>query len=104
MLNKLNITYPESDWQFFKQFLNVCLNFANYREIPYRFSRSMLAQNLVALINQGKATVLDLSGFSRQLQHDVRVLLGHDKDDILKEFHGLKIGTTGLDVGSEAKS
>ena len=86
----LNRTYPESDWQFFKQLLNVCFSFADYRELPYRFSRSMLAQNLAVLINQGKADVADLSGFSKQLQHDVRILLCDYS--VLKEFHGLNRG------------
>ena len=94
----LNRTYPESDWQFFKQILNIWFSFADYRELPYRFSRAMLPLNLAALIRQGKeskADVEDLKGFSKQLQHDVRVLLG-DKS-VLEQFHGLKRGARGTE-------
>ena len=91
----INRTYPESDWQTFKQVLNVWVWFdfsQDYREqLPFRFSRSMLAQNLAAMIGEGTIKSLeDLKAFSKQLQHDVRVLLGDET--ALEEFHGIKNG------------
>ena len=44
--------------------------------MSYRFSRSKLAFNIAALINQGKADVKDLEVFSKRLQLAVRALLG----------------------------
>ena len=85
----MNRTYPESDWQTFKQALNVWFDFANYRELPFRFSRSMLAPNLAGLIRDKKAAVEDLKVFSRQLQCDVRTLLGDES--VFEEFYGLTI-------------
>ena len=96
----INRTYPESDWQTFKQALNVWFDFNDYREqLPFRFSRSMLAPNLAGLIREGKkekAAVEDLksAGFSRQLQCDVKraFLLGNDKECVLQKFYGVKNG------------
>lgn len=84
-------TYPESDWQLFKQALNVWFDFADYRELPFRFSRSMVAQNLAAMIGEGTIKSLeDLKIFSKQLQYDVRCLIGDEA--VLEEFHGIKNG------------
>lgn len=86
--------YPESDWQLFKQCLNVWFDFADddyYRErLPFRFSRSKLALNMAALINQNKARMEDLKIFSKQLQWDVRALLCDVKG--IEEMSGLKYG------------
>lgn len=82
--------YPETDWQTFKQLLNIWFDFADYRELPFRFSRSKLAFNIAGLINEGKAQIEDLKAFSKDLQWDVRCLLGDEK--ILEEWYGIKIG------------
>ena len=88
--DNVNVYYPESDWQLFKQFLNVWYDFANYIELPFRFSRSKLAFNIAALINQGKADVKDLKAFSKKLQLHVTALIG----DIpaWEEVSGIKFG------------
>ena len=91
LFDSYNRTYPESDWNTFKQALNIWFDFADYRELPFRFSRSMLAQNLAAMIEEGTIkSIEDLKAFSKQLQHDVRCLIG-DKA-VLEEFHGIKNG------------
>ena len=98
----INRSYPESDWQTFKQALNVWFDFSsNYLEpLPFRFSRSMLAPNLAGLIRDKKATVEDFvedfKAFSRQLQCDVRTLLGGES--VFEEFYGL---TTEEDTDDE---
>ena len=82
--------YPESDWQTFKDLLNIWFDFADYREIPFRYSRSKLALNIAGLINEGKAQIEDLKAFSKDLQWDVRCLLGDES--ILEEWYGIKRG------------
>ena len=86
--------YPETDWQTFKQLLNIWFDFAEYREyrddLPFRFSRSKLALNIAGLINEGKVQIEDLKAFSKDLQWDVRCLLGDES--ILEEWYGIKRG------------
>ena len=86
--DNVNLYYPESDWQMFKQLLNIWFDFNDYRELPYRFSRSKLAFNIAGLIRQGKASVQDLKVFSKKLQLAVGALLGDFS--IMEEVTGLK--------------
>ena len=51
----------------------------------------MLCTNLAIMIRECKAAIEDLKAFSRQLQCDVRTLLGDDKEGVLGEFYGLMI-------------
>ena len=96
MMTILNRTYQESDWQTFKQVLQVLnvwvwFDFSqDYREqLPFRFSRSMLCPNLAAMIRDKTVKLEDLKAFSRQLQCDVRTLLGDES--VFEEFYGLTI-------------
>ncbi len=95
--------YPESDWQLFKQCLNVWFDFADddyYRErLPFRFSRSKLALNMAALIRDHKARIEDLKSFSRDLQWDVRALLCDVKG--IEEMSGLKYGGSYSEDGED---
>ena len=86
--NNVDVYYPESDWQLLKQLLNIWFDFADYRELPFRFSRSKLAFNIAGLINQGKADIQDLKVFSKKLQLAVGALLGDFS--IMEEVTGLK--------------
>ena len=83
--------YPESDWQTFKDLLNIWFDFAEYRDdLPFQCSRSKLALNIAGLIKEGKATIEDLVVFSKDLQWDVRCLLGDES--ILEEWYGISRG------------
>lgn len=83
--------YPETDWQTFKQLLNIWFDFAEYRDaLPFQCSRSKLALNIAGLIKEGKATIEDLVVFSKKLQWDVRCLLGDES--IFEEWYGIKRG------------
>lgn len=82
--------YPETDWQTFKQLLNIWFDFADYHELPFRFSRSKLALNIAGLIKEKKARIEDLVVFSKKLQWDVRCLLGDES--ILEEWYGIRRG------------
>ena len=89
--------YPETDWQTFKDLLNIWFDFAEYREyrddLPFRFSRSKLALNIAGLVREKKAKMAkieDLVVFSKKLQWDVRCLLGDES--ILEEWYGIRRG------------
>ena len=83
--------YPETDWQTFKQLLNIWFDFAEYREdLPFQCSRSKLALNIAGLIKEKKARIEDLVIFSKKLQWDVRCLLGDES--ILEEWYGIRRG------------
>ena len=87
-------SYPETDWQTFKQLLNIWFDFAEYRDdLPFRFSRSKLALNIAGLVKEKKAKMAkigDLVIFSKKLQWDVRCLFGDEK--ILEEWYGIRRG------------
>ena len=83
--------YPETDWQTFKQLLNIWFDFAEYRDdLPFQCSRSKLALNIAGLIKEKKARIEDLVVFSKKLQWDVWCLLGDES--ILEEWYGIKRG------------
>ena len=83
--------YPETDWQTFKQLLNIWFDFAEYRDdLPFQCSRSKLALNIAGLIREKKARIEDLAVFSKDLQWDVRCLLGNES--ILEEWYGIRRG------------
>ena len=88
--------YPETDWQTFKDLLNIWFDFAEYRDdLPFQCSRSKLALNIAGLIKEGKATIEDLVVFSKDLQWDVRCLLGDES--ILEEWYGIRRGKENAD-------
>ena len=84
--------YPETDWQTFKQLLNIWFDFAEYREyrddLPFQCSRSKLALNIAGLVREKKAKIEDLKAFSKDLQWDARCLLGDESILYLKNGMG----------------